>query len=92
MFEIFEDHFADTLQEHFDVLQERYVQDKADDILDTMQHDFDQMFDTRFLLLRNGTGQPAYRYLFDCRKSADSFKATLPCNDDIAVCMVLVDK
>jgi hypothetical protein len=92
MFELFEDPFAEIVHKHLSVLDRRYVGDYAPEILQEMQDMFDEMFDTRFFLVRNGTGQPAYPYLFENRRAAEEFTESLRGKSDVSVGITLIDK
>ncbi len=59
MFDLFEnDLFVESVQDIFNVLDHNYVEDLCKELLPRLNGTFDQLFETKFLIVENATGKP----------------------------------
>jgi hypothetical protein len=59
MFDLIDqDLFTEIVQDHFSVLDDRYVADLCGDLLPDLQRTFDAAYETRFVILDSESGRP----------------------------------
>jgi hypothetical protein len=87
-----EDLFADTVAEHFNVLDERYVADICKELLPEIRATFDGAYETRFVIVENETGKPMNaNAILTTREAAEEFLKIVG-DDKYGIGLLLLDQ
>ncbi len=86
------DLFTEAVQEILGVLAPNYVADLCKELLPRLNATFDQLFETKFILIDNETGKPVSREMVtDKRETADEMCRMLGSNRH-SVAILLIEQ
>ncbi len=93
MYDMFDNEFfIEAVQETFSVLAPSYVEDLCKELLPRLNATFDQLFETKFLIIDNATGKPVSKEaVTDQRATADEL-CRMVGSDRHSVAILLIEQ